>query len=1213
MKKLSQTIKYLSKTAVGCMGFVIVVSVLSFGINITRAAWEEPAAQPPAGNIYAPLNVGPDDQAKKGRLLLDPLFNPMGTLPGIDYPLEVQGPQDVYINNFEIVNNLTVDTDTLYVTGETGRVGIGTITPATKLEVAGGTLNVGSDSIPIDGVAITTSTDSDYGIYGQSLIAIADEASVFGSSVDGIGVYGLNTSLGYGIYAESMTDSAVIGITFADYSGANVIAGIYGRARGLGAWAGYFAQRFFGSDDIVGRKFVPNRLQYSQIPYTAGWEVREVEDAEVRVPEYIAFDGTHLWVSHESYDENYITVMDPNTAEIVYEFRDGDSTRNINKIIYADGYIWLATDYSSRPYLIKIDINNYTILERYEMDPASGTVIDMVYDNSGYIWTANNIGSSNSVSRLTIGDGSIIAPANNITGQCYGTDLENPSGITYDNSDLWLSFGENDGEAVVIMETVGPYSFSIYCDDVVDKNPTDIAYDSFNDRIWVSFMRNEFVERGRGGLGKFLLTGVLEQEYTYNIDPAAYPYFEYGIEVIKFDGQSAGGPYIWASRRRDADYSYLMKFHIGDEDIKHVYNEAERWWDFIFDRNTAGGPYVWGTHRYTGSVTRSLINNPYSTDIFVLAGVWVTSDLVFDGTYIWMGNAKRSSRTIGKYRASDGQKVGDYYAGRSPREIIYDGTSIWATNYYSEGVDDLTQINAADGQYIGGYTRSENSAGSEAVYDGQHMWISYGRATNTIERIKLSNCIPATNSCSGAGTNVYSNLVDANEENMSPYGMIFDGQDLWVTHSETDKTNRLSKITYDDTGINVEQTLTVFQVDPRSLGSNLDPNIYTMEFDGTYIWIGTTLSDSEGNSVYKIDPRGLDVTDGKSGVCDNSSDGCASNAECGGGTCQAVVAGKFPIYHEPSKCSAEATNADRYCSKDADCDGGTCLLTEGADNGLESGVTELVFDGINMWVFNGTYSDNKIGRECNDGLDNDGDGDTDTDDSNCENQYDLREGARCDDGQDNDHDGDIDLADTDCTVATDDTEGNPECSDGLDNDGNGLCDFDGAISYPGCSGKPDPGCTSAIDISETKSWNSTHLTRIVAATDQIVESVYLNAKYCMASGLVFDGNHVWYSGCKHYSLGQYYSGSGQGLTDLAGSVELQPINLPSYQPGSFSIGGSGTFGANLTVAGDLVVQGNTWSGASDNPESFGIGCDDGEFAKGVDTTAGSETLKCRPL
>jgi len=209
----------------------------------------------------------------------------------------------------------------------------------------------------------------------------------------------------------------------------------------------------------------------------------------------------------------------------------------------------------------------------------------------------------------------------------------------------------------------------------------------------------------------------------------------------------------------------------------------------------------------------------------------------------------------------------------------------------------------------------------------------------------------------------------------------------------------------------------------------------------------------------------------------------------------------------------------------------------GTCDGMSSNVSTLTFDGTHMWVTNSAYGDHNSSGS--------------------------------------------------------------ECQDGLDNDGNGMCDFDGATGNPGCSGRPDPGCDAADDTMERSEY--LHLTRLVAATGQIVESIPVSGSD-QVSGAVFDGSSIWLGGRNfdRNTLAQYYSGSGLGLTDLAGSVALQSaIRSDKTQPGSFSISGSADFGAKLTVVGDLVVQNNVWGGSSDTMGYFGQSCPEGQFAKGI--------------
>lgn len=101
MIKTSKIIKNLA--------FVFAVAVSSLILTYAvSAVWSEPGATPPAGNVDAPLNVGSTTQTKGGSLILN--------ADGV------------------IAAGLTVNKNALFLNGN---VGIGTITPTSKLEVAG--------------------------------------------------------------------------------------------------------------------------------------------------------------------------------------------------------------------------------------------------------------------------------------------------------------------------------------------------------------------------------------------------------------------------------------------------------------------------------------------------------------------------------------------------------------------------------------------------------------------------------------------------------------------------------------------------------------------------------------------------------------------------------------------------------------------------------------------------------------------------------------------------------------------------------------------------------------------------------------------------------------------------------------------------------------------------------------------------------------------
>ncbi len=85
------------------ISFVFSVLTFSFVLSYSVLAWTEPLLEPPAGNIKAPINAGPDSQLKEGNLQVNALST--GTASG----------------NALLIPN--------------GNVGIGTISPIAKLEV----------------------------------------------------------------------------------------------------------------------------------------------------------------------------------------------------------------------------------------------------------------------------------------------------------------------------------------------------------------------------------------------------------------------------------------------------------------------------------------------------------------------------------------------------------------------------------------------------------------------------------------------------------------------------------------------------------------------------------------------------------------------------------------------------------------------------------------------------------------------------------------------------------------------------------------------------------------------------------------------------------------------------------------------------------------------------------------------------------------------
>ncbi|MBI2658548.1 LamG domain-containing protein [Candidatus Woesearchaeota archaeon] len=116
--------------------------------------------------------------------------------------------------NIQSENNLTVDTNTLFVDGSVNRVGIGTSTPGTALHVVG-TLNVSSDAYVGGNVGIgTTSPGSKLDVQGS--------VNVSGN----IGLYDGGATRNLTFLWNPITGNEQVGITFARDADANVFARI---------------------------------------------------------------------------------------------------------------------------------------------------------------------------------------------------------------------------------------------------------------------------------------------------------------------------------------------------------------------------------------------------------------------------------------------------------------------------------------------------------------------------------------------------------------------------------------------------------------------------------------------------------------------------------------------------------------------------------------------------------------------------------------------------------------------------------------------------------------------------------------------------------------------------------------------------------------------------------------------------------------------------
>ncbi len=1234
----------------------------------TKAAWEEPQSDAPEANIFTPLHVGPDNQAKKGSILLDPLYTPTDSIPSINYPLEVRGSNDVFINNLEVTagGSVAVDTDTLYVDGDNHYVGVGTTSPSALLEVANAGVAIGSNDEPVTSYGLAISNATQYGLYAYT--QADDQPSVYGYSPDNPGVYGFNTSDGTGIYAESESASALVGSVDSPLRDSGTIkAGVYAYAHGLGAWAGYFEQRVYGSQETVASSFVASRLPDSQVPQTAGWEPQKIEGAVRPVLDQAVFDGEYIWIEDETVGwdlEPYFLLIDPETGSLVDEFRvlssGGIDAHYPSEMIYEDGYIWVANGYTDSRGISRIDpaTHQATVFEVGTRPGGFDGTIDLVYDtttNPGtpYVWVLgyddgadvySNDDNSYYITRLRpdTGDYGFCTDAGyddpatcagvgtwteylTFNGFCTdsqytdqasctanffswidtgttcqtddggGNEIVNiPTGLTSGGGELWVSFA---GSGTNFAAGIGSFDPS----DPMGTLAVGCITDAVNDyhSLYDITYGDGYIWAGGGD------DPVTEQSIIYRFDPADIPgsVTEYKggtymnsssvVDQIEFDTTSSGEPFVWAK-----NFYKMVKFSINASDdlvVAHRYDESPlNLRDFIFDYRDTNDPFIWATYSGSGAIMRHRINAPYDGTIYLPKGA-NSSGMVFDGTYVWTAND--GSNTVSKFRIEDGTKVGDYIAGWFPLQMIFDGQYIWTINDDNDGQNqwDLTQVRASDGIKVGEYNTVEfnfrNYTRLDMAYDGQYIWITDADA-GTIRIIDTDVLGPDDNHCdfSGAGCSGVDtcNLGAA----VGPSQLAYDGQSMWVTH----KDNKISQVSYDGSDCSIDKTITLDAV------ASDDYNIQEIYYDGTYLWLGTARMDDYGNSIYRINPD----------YADNN------------------VVGKYQVYNDPGTCQG-GDRQDLFCHSNEDCPGSTC-------DAVFSNVEAIIFDGVNLWIKHGGRNASPGSSVCNDGVDNDGDGLCDefgcgamAADPSCSSLHDMHETSLCNDGIDNDNDGYIDLADSECSDANDNTEGEAlfgdglglvECRDGLDNDGNGMCDFDGAAGMPGCSGRPDPNCSSPTDLNEFQQsyFHNSYISRIQVATGQLVESYRYDyysqgQNYNKSRGsLVFDGRNVWLgdgTNNNDYIIRKFYAGTELVNGNAMDSVMLQNKWPGQAQPGSFSISGLASFGQQLWVEGDLVVLGNQWGGSSDQLRNFGVGCDNGEFVKGVDTN--NYRLQCRPL
>lgn len=380
MSRNIHKIQIQKKLAYLCAGFALAIIIGVGGLKIAQAEWREPDQRPTLETFSEPLTTGGENQAKSGRLELDPSYEPTEDTSLIfdpQKPLDVKGSgakfSTSYLYNDVLVVNRNSDyLATFYANKDKDWVGIGAATTGSsafyKMTVDNGTVQaVSTADAPITGRAVSgvTSGGNNIGIYGEA--STLGGSGVYGLRANGLGqaIKGFSNS-GKGVYGKSESGEGIKAVT-----GSASAAAIWGKnsasagcqdeptfscttdancaghgtlkcLKGLG-WAGYFDGRLGAGSDVVAKMFLPTTLQNSLMSFSSGQLISSVQSAET-VPSYAemvrtAFDGTNIWVAVD---------MGPNDNSVPRDQTANDADADLFKFRAADGkeLLAVATNYN---------------------------------------------------------------------------------------------------------------------------------------------------------------------------------------------------------------------------------------------------------------------------------------------------------------------------------------------------------------------------------------------------------------------------------------------------------------------------------------------------------------------------------------------------------------------------------------------------------------------------------------------------------------------------------------------------------------------------------------------------------------------------------------------------------------------------------------------------------------------------------------------------
>jgi len=281
---------------------------------------------------------------------------------------------------------------------------------------------------------------------------------------------------------------------------------------------------------------------------------------------------------------------------------------------------------------------------------------------------------------------------------------------------------------------------------------------------------------------------------------------------------------------------------------------------------------------------RPLITSPVAS--ISLHGAQAPYGIAFDGANVWITD--QATNNVTKLRVSDGTILGTYAVGTSPQGVVFDGANIWVANYLD---NTLTKLRAIDGVTLATISLGNSLNPQWLAYDGANIWVTDNFA-GKVSKVRASD---------GFVLGSFATSTPYNS-NAFPIGILFDGTNLWIANSSPATVVKLRPV--DGT------ILGTTQIGSGGLCGGASkppcPIPYGLAFDGNDIWV----SDKGSNAVTKLSvvdgsilgnfpagngPTGLAFDGANIWVADNSSGTITKIRTSDGATLSTISVGNAPL------------------------------------------------------------------------------------------------------------------------------------------------------------------------------------------------------------------------------------------------------------------------------------------------------------------------------